>query len=685
MSPAQCSQAPLKRSITVADSIAMRRLADAEYFTGGPGRNEVAHFSPDRERFVVVLQRGNLLRNVNEFTIYLFDFPAAHSTASPIPLVTMASSSNRDAITKVKWLSDNDTLTFIGENPGELPQVYSFNIKRRRLRKITHHHTPITDYDYCSRSHTIAFVADSDLMADGSPTRDHETGNAVVVTSESLIALLQPPNPALPWHPVQLYMQTPGKPAKLIPTPHGRVLIRDTTALAFSGDGHYALFTTWVEDIPKEWSQYDDRLLHLAAISKPRRGQPSYLKQYFLLNAESSTVSPLLNSPMLEPVPHRWASDDKSIFLRGVLLPLRTSGAVSPRTNRYDVEISAAEKCLRVLQPGQWASEEEVTAQISVRLVEDVNTPAKLYSSDTRTGQSTLLLDLNSQFDRLRFGIVEPIQWKATDGHTVLGGLYLPLNLQPGKRYPLVIQTHGFRPDQFSMDGRSEWSSAFAARPMVARGIVVLQAGGARDKDDYKYTNTGLEGPREMAAYEGAIDYLDQRGLIDTKRIGIVGFSRTVFEVGYTLTHSKYRFAAACLVDGIDGGYFQEIAFGPGDGASLNGAEPVGVGLTKWLQSSPGFHLDRMHTPVRLVALGPGGILEMWEWFAVLSRLSRPVELVYLPQAPHLIVKPKERFIAQQSLVDWFCFWLEVRSNEDGVMERKEYRRWQALRQKQAE
>ena len=42
-----------------------------------------------------------------------------------------------------------------------------------------------------------------------------------------------------------------------------------------------------------------------------------------------------------------------------------------------------------------------------------------------------------------------------------------------------------------------------------------------------------------MAAYEGAIDYLDEKGMIDRARVGILGFSRTVWKVEYTLTHSK--------------------------------------------------------------------------------------------------------------------------------------------------
>jgi len=67
--------------------------------------------------------------------------------------------------------------------------------------------------------------------------------------------------------------------------------------------------------------------------------------------------------------------------------------------------------------------------------------------------------------------------------------------------------------------------------------------------------------------------------MIDRSHVGIVGFSRTVCYVAYMLTHSKYRFAAASLVDGIGCGYFGEILspYAAYDTNALNGgAAPFG-------------------------------------------------------------------------------------------------------------
>ena len=62
-------------------------------------------------------------------------------------VLTMSSSSNRDAIKNVKWLDDSESLAFIRENPAELSQVYLFKIQTRLLIKMTAHPTAVTDYD----------------------------------------------------------------------------------------------------------------------------------------------------------------------------------------------------------------------------------------------------------------------------------------------------------------------------------------------------------------------------------------------------------------------------------------------------------------------------------------------------------------------------------------------------------
>src|SRR6266478_4595538 len=105
-----------KTAITSAHIIRMTRLADGEYFNGAPSKGRVATVSSDGRHFIIVLRKGNLQENTNEFSIYLFNTSDSVTTRQPKPVLTMSSSSNRDAIHDIKWLEDNETIAFVGED-----------------------------------------------------------------------------------------------------------------------------------------------------------------------------------------------------------------------------------------------------------------------------------------------------------------------------------------------------------------------------------------------------------------------------------------------------------------------------------------------------------------------------------------------------------------------------------------
>lgn len=87
--------------------------------------------------------------------------------------------------------------------------------------------------------------------------------------------------------------------------------------------------------------------------------------------------------------------------------------------------------------------------------------------------------------------------------------------------------------------------------------------------------------------------------------------------------------------------------------------------------------------PVRVECYG-GGVIECWEWYSVLTHLGRPVDLIYLPDGTHILVKPWERLTSQQGNVDWFRFWLKGEEDPDPT-KADQYTRWRDLRKLQEE
>src|SRR5208282_2697345 len=58
-----------KRRITVKDTIEMTEFADRGYFLGGEPSSPVAIFSPNGKQFLIRLKKGNVERNVVEYSL----------------------------------------------------------------------------------------------------------------------------------------------------------------------------------------------------------------------------------------------------------------------------------------------------------------------------------------------------------------------------------------------------------------------------------------------------------------------------------------------------------------------------------------------------------------------------------------------------------------------------------------
>ena len=712
------AQAP-GRGATVIDAIQMTRWADRSYFLGGSPR-PVGLFSPDEKQFVVIVKKGNLERNTNEYSLLLFRTQDAFEERQPRVLVTMSSSSNRDAINDVKWLDDNETVVFLGENLGETPAVYRLEVRTARLAKLTNHPTPITNYDISRNGAVIVYEADP--PAGKTLGTEEAKRSGIVITTQYPSDLLIGDCDDLAKSTAdykELFVQRPGHAPSRAAM---RDFLMDLLPLSVSPDGRYALFSPYLAEVPVSWFEYENNVLHPYLTAQPRPGTASHVQQYLLLDTDSLQVTPLLDAPMgWYNMGFAWNKDGSSVVLSGVYLPLagvssaereirkkrafvaevqvpgkqiikvtdealgvanwdRRTGNLFlvPENAERDALPAVYEKIGSAWRRTPRAPGTKSNSVPDVTLDEDANTPPRVFVSDEVTHRKKLLLDLNPQFAEIQFGKVEIVDWKASDGHEVTGGLYLPPNFTAGTRYPLVIQTHGFKKDRFWIDG--PWSSAFAAQPLAASGFVVLQVGGSNQRgEDRQYVNTPEEAPRQMAAYEGAIDYLDHRGLIDPMRVGLIGFSRTVFYVEYTLTHSRYRFAAATVADGFDGGYMNFLLWGGEDYRGVLGGPALGASLASWLKNSPGFNLEKVTAAVRVEYYGPIGPLAGWQWFSGLSGLEKPVDFIWLPFGEHLLVKPWERLASQQGNVDWFAFWLkgeEARSQANT----EQYERWEGLR-----
>jgi dipeptidyl aminopeptidase/acylaminoacyl peptidase len=500
-------------------------------------------------------------------------------------------------------------------------------------------------------------------------------------------------------------------------------------------------------EIPDTWRRYTNPTVQMSfseALGPAERHKSEDIvlfSRLVLVNVRTGKSRILLNAPRrASGVPVVWSPDSRDVIISHTVLPIGgggqaawkedsvqqtvevsiRSGAVTPigrqcaaalSWTRVGLECKSAIKSFngevrralarggqvsRRLCPepedihfqeapnGRWrATTAEQAPLLHVFLREGPNSPPELYDRKRNSSHAHVLLNLNPQFRRIALARERLVTWDWAKGHSITAGLYYPPHYQPGRRYPLVIQTHGFQSWRFGYWGAFPTSNA--AQPLAAHGIFVLQVNDASLRLQEKPGTGQLEEVRRaMEIYRTAIAYLAGKGLIDPRRVGIIGFSHTCFFVDWALTHDPHLFAAASVTEGGDGSPMEYMLSMAGSviTRSLYGGPPFGKTLANWVKWSPIFHVNRVRAPLLLVNPHPTvTTLFEWEWLHGLRELRRPVQMLVLDgriKDLHTMRLPESIAVASGESVDWFDFWLNGQEPR-GPATRSEYHHWQRL------
>jgi dipeptidyl aminopeptidase/acylaminoacyl peptidase len=312
-----------------------------------------------------------------------------------------------------------------------------------------------------------------------------------------------------------------------------------------------------------------------------------------------------------------------------------------------------------------------------------------------------ILSRLNPQFDHLNFARPQDFHWTPATGYELTGTLLMPPDYDRSRRYPLVIQT---KPDDggFLCDSGENHYPSFAPQPIADTGIIYLTR---TDPDNYSKRDDESHYPRgypggigeaafQMEMWDSAVTALDQTKIIDPKKVGIIGFSRSGWYVAFMLAHAKTHYAAATITDNVSYGMGEywlahsTAAFQSFD--AMYAGPPYGPTLKNWLDYSTSFNLDKIHTPILMEKMGYGtpyanqfappiSLVVEYEMFAGLSRLGNPVELYYYPNEEHQPDRPLARLATLQRNVDWYRFWLQG-YERPSPGDPDQYKRWEHLR-----
>jgi dipeptidyl aminopeptidase/acylaminoacyl peptidase len=271
--------------------------------------------------------------------------------------------------------------------------------------------------------------------------------------------------------------------------------------------------------------------------------------------------------------------------------------------------------------------------------IESKNQYPNYYFRNINTGELKQLTNFKNPFVSLQNVKKEVIKYKREDGLELSGTLYLPINYEEGKKYPMIVWAY---PEEFKdkstagqvTSSSNEFIFPWYGSPIfwLTRGYVVL------DDASFPIVGEGEEEPNDsfikqlVANGKAAIDAVDNLGYIDRNKVAVGGHSYGAFMTANLLTHSNL-FAAGIARSGAYNRTLTPFGF---QSEERNYWEAPEI----YYNMSPFMHADKMKTPLLLIhgaADNNSGTYTMQSerYFNALKGLGATVRLVLLPKESH--------------------------------------------------
>ena len=275
------------------------------------------------------------------------------------------------------------------------------------------------------------------------------------------------------------------------------------------------------------------------------------------------------------------------------------------------------------------------------------------------------ITNLNPSFKNHTIAKTEVIHWKGANDDEVEGLLYYPDDYQPGKKYPLVVATHG-GPAGADHDAWSE-SWAYANNLLTQRGAFILKTN-YHGSSDYglKWVESiccGKYYELEIPDIEKGVDALIAKGLVDPDKIGALGWSNgSILSIELTVTDpGRYKAASVGAGDVEWISDWANVDFGEAFDDYYFGKAPF-QDPQLYIEKSPLFKLDRVKAPT-LIFHGTNDrnvpTDQSWEYYRTLYWLNKvPVKFVLFPGEPHGPRKLSHQLRKVNEEMAWFDEYL---------------------------
>ncbi len=346
----------------------------------------------------------------------------------------------------------------------------------------------------------------------------------------------------------------------------------------------------------------------------------------------------------------RWSADGRHVYF---------SVANGLSTHVYSVPVSGGEPRM-VLPDDEYMYSLTQISDDGTKLLFTGNSPSsngELFMADEDGSDIEHILSPTNRMEDFELARVELLSWAGVDGWEIEGLLTYPLEYEPGRRYPLILQVHG------GPHGRYSKGFNTGAQIWAARGFAVLQ-GNPRGSSGrtYAFSNANYMdwGGKDFGDIMAGVDHVVDMGVADPDKMAVMGGSYGGFMTFWAVTQTD-RFKAAIGHAAISDWF---SFYGQTDIPHLL---EFGFGGLPWVTKStferwsPIEYVEDVTTPL-LITHGEGDrrvpIAQAEQYYRSLKKMGNDVECLRFPREGHGIREPRHRLFLDAEQAKWIDKYL---------------------------
>ncbi|RLF90021.1 S9 family peptidase [Thermococci archaeon] len=341
------------------------------------------------------------------------------------------------------------------------------------------------------------------------------------------------------------------------------------------------------------------------------------------------------------------------VFKDGWIYFVATDG---PRANLFRVSLEG--KIERIIK-GDRSVESFAVGDYIAFTAQDSITPLELYI--LRDGKEKRITNFNSWIKEYNLSKPEHFKVKASDGAEIDAWIMKPVDFNPERKYPAVLEIHG--------GPKTAYGHAFMHEfhVLTSKGFVVIFSN-PRGSDGYGEEFADIRGHYGERDYQDIMEVVEEAirrfDFIDPERIGVTGGSYGGFMVNWIVGHTN-RFKAAVTQRSISNwiSFFGTTDIGYYFAPDQIGGDPWS-NFEKYWEKSPLRNAPSVETPLLIIHSTEDyrcWLPEALQFFIALKYLGKKVELAIFPGENHDLSrsgKPKHRIKRLELIVRWMKKWL---------------------------